>query len=85
MWVYMKPVENLIESGAADLQHHKYVNMEYEISPASKLKSKLKVLIGEKTLDDTFVLTVYFWFINSSSSWKYLLFKGIKFVPFMLW
>lgn len=25
MWVYMKPVENLIESGAADLQHHKYV------------------------------------------------------------
>ncbi|WAR13612.1 ITPR1-like protein [Mya arenaria] len=23
MWVYMKPAENLIESGAADLQHHK--------------------------------------------------------------
>ena len=23
MWVYMKPAENLVESGAADLQHHK--------------------------------------------------------------
>ncbi|KAH3769464.1 hypothetical protein DPMN_170733 [Dreissena polymorpha] len=44
MWVYMKPAENIIESGAADLQHHKYViTDENEIFNTDSLATALVV------------------------------------------
>ncbi|XP_053402419.1 inositol 1,4,5-trisphosphate receptor type 1-like isoform X7 [Mercenaria mercenaria] len=52
MWVYMKPAENLIESGAADLQHHKNMwdFIGTVVGEINQLSESVKGL-AEKTAD----------------------------------
>ncbi|KAL4234550.1 hypothetical protein ACF0H5_006191 [Mactra antiquata] len=52
MWVYMKPAENLIESGAADLQHHKQVwdFISTVIGEINQLSESIKN-VSDKTFD----------------------------------